>query len=111
MATTIKMPDGGIETVFDLDGLLRLIEERMGYEARELLEEWIRPDSDAGEYIAFLENEAETQKARRLDAMKALREQSETIAGLIREKEIDRVKLSHAVGAISMITWREINVG
>ncbi len=111
MATTITMPDGGIETVFDLGGLLRLIEERMGYEARDLLEEWIRPDSDAEAYIAYLEKEVEALKARHLDTMKALREQSETIAGLIREKDIDRVKLSHAAGSISMITWREINVG
>ena len=110
MATTILLPDGKVETVFDLADLLRLIEDRMGWEARELLEEWIRPDSDAEEYIAYLEKEVEAQKARRLDAMKALRKQSETIAELIREKEIDRVKLSHAVGAISMITWRELNV-
>ena len=110
MATTIMMPDGKVETVFDLADLLRLIEDRMGWEARELLEEWIRPDSDDEEYIAYLEKEVEALKARRLDAMKALRKQSETIAELIREKEIDRVKLSHAVGAISMITWRELNV-
>ena len=110
MATTILMPGGKIETVFDLADLLRLIEDRMGWEARELLEELIRPDSDAEEYIAYLEKEADGQKTRRLDAMKALRKQSETITELIREKEIDRVKLSHAVGAISMITWRELNV-
>ena len=110
MATTITMPDGKNETVFDLDGLLRLMEERMGYEARQLLEEWIQPDSDAEEYIRFLEKEVEVQKARRMDAMKALRKQSETIAVLIREKDIDRVKLSHAAGAIGMITWRELNV-
>ena len=110
MATTIMLPDGKIETVFDLADMLRLIEDRMGWEARELLEEWIRPDSDAEEYIAYLEKEVEAQKGRRLDAMKALRKQSETIAELIREKEIDRIKLSHAAGAISMITWRELNV-
>ena len=110
MATTITMLDGKNETVFDLDGLLQLMEERMGYEARQLLEEWIRPDSDAEEYIRFLEKEVEAQKARRMDAMKALRKQSETIAELIREKDIDRVKLSHAAGAIGMITWRELNV-
>ena len=110
MATTITMPDGKNETVFDLDDLLRLMEERMGYEARKLLEEWIQPDSDAEEYIRFLEKEVEAQKARRMDAMKALRKQSETIAELIREKDIDRVKLSHAAGAIGMITWRELNV-
>lgn len=110
MATTIMLPDGKVETVFDLRDLLRLIEKRMGWEARELLEEWIRPDSDVEEYIAYLEKDVEAQKTRHLDAMKALRQQSETITGLIREKEIDRVKLSHAVGAISMITWRELNV-
>ena len=110
MATTVLLPDGKVETVFDLTDLLRLIEDRMGWEARELLEEWIKPDSDAEDYIAYLEKEAEAQKTRRLDAMKALRMQSETIAELIREKEIDRVKLSHAVGAISMITWRGLNV-
>ena len=110
MATTITMPDGRNETVFDLADLLRLIEERLGYEVRDLLEEWIRPDSDAEDYIKYLEKEAEAQKTRHLDAMKALREQSEIIAGLIREKEIDRVKLSRAAGAIGMITWRELNV-
>ena len=110
MARTILLPDDKVETVFDLADLLRLIEDRMGWEARELLEEWIRPDSDAEEYIAYLEKEVEAQKGRRLDAMKALRKQSETIAELIREKEIDRIKLSHAAGAISMITWRELNV-
>ena len=110
MATTIMLPDDKVETVFDLTDLLRLIEDRMGWEARELLEESIKPDSDSEDYIAYLEKAAEAQKTRRLDAMKALRKQSETIAELIREKEIDRVKLSHAVGAISMITWRELNV-
>ena len=110
MATTILLPDCKVETVFDLTDLLRLIEDRMGWEARELLEEWIRSDSDAEEYISYLEKEAEAQKTRRLDAMNALRQQSETIAELIREKEIDRIKLSHAAGAISMITWRELNV-
>ena len=110
MATTIMLPDGKIETVFDLADMLRLIEDRMGWEARELLEEWIRPDSESEEYIKYLEKEVETQKTRRLDAMKALRKESETVAGLIREKEIDRVKLSRAAGAIGMITWRELHV-
>lgn len=110
MARTIMLPDGKVETVFDLADLLRLIEDRMGWDARELLEEWIRPDGDSEDYIAYLEKEAEAQKTRRLDAMKALRKQSETITELIREKEIDRVKLSHTAGAISMITWRELNV-
>ncbi len=51
----------------------------------------IRPESDAEEYIAYLEKEVEVQKTRRLEAMKALRKQSESIVQLIREKEIDRI--------------------
>lgn len=40
--------------------------------------------------------------------MAELRKQSETIAGLIREKDIDRRALSAAAGAIGCITWREM---
>ena len=41
--------------------------------------------------------------------MAELRSYSETIAGLIREKEIDRRALSAAAGSIGRITWREVN--
>jgi hypothetical protein len=41
--------------------------------------------------------------------MTELRKESETIAGLIREKEIDRRALSAAAGNIGCITWREAN--
>ena len=40
--------------------------------------------------------------------MAELRQQSEIIAGLIREKEIDRRALSSAAGTIGSITWREL---
>ena len=48
MATTIMLPDGRSETVFDLADLLRLIEDRMGYETRDLLEEPGQRDHPAG---------------------------------------------------------------
>ena len=107
----IALPDGKTEVIFDDRDFMNLLEERLGYDARVWLEERLEPTGNDAEYIAYLEKEVEAQKKRRLDAMKALRKQSETIAELIREKEIDRVKLSHAAGAIGMITWREINVG
>ncbi len=84
---------------------------RLGYDARCWLEERLKPSVDDAEYIAYLEKEVKARKKRRIDAMKALRKHSESINELIREKEIDRIKLSHAAGAISLITWREINVG
>jgi hypothetical protein len=42
--------------------------------------------------------------------MNSLRAESEKIACLIREKEIDRKQLSTAAGRIGTITWREVNV-
>lgn len=110
MADVIMTPDGKNETVFNLDDLLRLVEERMGYDARLLLEEYMTPESDNAEYIHYLEKEIEAQRKRRLDAMKALRKHSEAISRLIHVKEIDRRALSATAGAISLITWRELNV-
>ena len=89
MAAVIQLKDGGVETVFDLDGLLRIIDERMGDEARR---------------------ELKSAKEHHRDVICRVREQSETIARLIREKNIDRAALSHAAGIIGMITWRELNV-
>ncbi len=107
----IALPDRKAEFILDDRDFLNLVEERMGYDARCWLEERLEPSGDDAEYIAYLEKEIEAMKKHRQEAMTALRKQSESINGLIREKEIDRVKLSHAAGAISMITWREINVG
>ena len=58
--------------------------------------------------IEDLEKEVEGLRARHKEVMQELRRQSETIAGLIREKEIDRKALSSAAGAIGSITWREL---
>ncbi len=67
-------------------------------------------ESDDDEaYIEDLEKEADGLRARHREVMEELRQHSEAIAGLIREKAIDRVKLSHEAGAIGCITWREMN--
>lgn len=110
MAAVIQLKDGGVETVFDLDGLLRIIDERMGDEARRWLEEWLLERESEGDYIDDLETELKSAKEHHRDVICRVREQSETIARLIREKNIDRAALSHAAGIIGMITWRELNV-
>ena len=58
----------------------------------------------------YLEKEADSLRVHHKDVMAQLRQQSETIAGLIREKNIDRKALSTAAGQIGCITWRELNV-
>jgi hypothetical protein len=41
--------------------------------------------------------------------MAEVRQHSEAIAALIREKDIDRRTLSTEAGAIGCVTWREMN--
>ena len=111
MPSVIQLKSGQTETVFDLEGLLYLVEEHMGDEARRLLEDFTEPDDDAAEYIDSLEKENQRLRDHHREVMQALRAQSETIARLIREPEIDRKTLSTTAGVIGKITWREINVG
>ena len=111
MANVILLKGGQVETVFDLDDLLYLIDRDMGYDTRILLEELTAPEDDSEEYIAQLEKENRQLREHHREVMQALRAQSETIARLIREPEIDRKTLSTTAGVIGKITWREINVG
>ena len=111
MVAPVVMKNGKTETVFDLDGLLYLVEEHMGSDARHLLEDFTAPDDDAAEYIDSLEKENQRLRDHHHEVMEDLRAQSETIARLIQKPEIDRSALSTVAGIIGRTTWREINVG
>jgi len=108
--SVIQLKSGKTETVFDLEGLLYLVEQYMGSEARLLLEDLITPENDDAEYIADLEKDIQKLRDHHHEVMEELRKLSETEARLIREKEIDRKALSTVVGEIGKITWREANV-
>ena len=110
MPSVIQLKSGKTETVFDLEGLLYLVEQYMGSEARLLLEDLITPENDDAEYIADLEKDIQKLRNHHHEVMEELRKLSETEARLIREKEIDRKALSTVAGKIGTITWREINV-
>ena len=110
MADVITLKNGRNEVVFDERGFLDLVDEHMGSEARRWLEEWLGENDDASDYIDDLEKELAGAKDHHKDVMAQLHQQSETIASLIREKEIDRKALSTAAGTIGTITWRELNV-
>ena len=94
MADVIQLSDGSVHTIFDERDALELIDQRMGMEMRRWIEDWM--------------SEAEGLRAHHKEVMQSLRQQSETIAGLIREKEIDRKALSTAAGIIGCTTWREM---
>ncbi len=110
MADVILLPDGSRQIISGMQDIVALVDTYLGYEARRELEELLsEQDQDAG-YIDDLEAELKGVREHHRGVMEALREQSETIASLIREKEIDRKRLSAAAGTIGTITWREINV-
>ena len=110
MADVITLKNGRNEIVFDERSFLDLVDEHMGPEARRWLEDWLSESDDDSEYINDLEQELAGAKDHHKDVMAQLRQQSETIASLIREKEIDRKTLSTVAGTIGTITWRELNV-
>ena len=108
MADVIQLSDGSVHTILDERDALELIDRRMGMEMRRWLENWLSEGDDDVAYIEDLEKEADGLRAHHKEVMQELRRQSETIAGLIREKEINRKALSSAAGAIGSITWREL---
>ena len=110
MPSVVQLKSGKTETVFDLEDLLRLVEQHMGDDTRRLLEELTASEDDAAEYIADLEKENQRLRDHHHGVMTELRSLSETEARLIQEKEIDRKTLSTVVGKIGTITWREVNV-
>ena len=109
MANVIVMPDGRNETIFSEQDFMDVLEKYMGSQARRWLEDWMGENDDDADYTDDLEKETDSLRASHKEAMTLLRTHSETIARLIREKEIDRKALSATVGSISCITWKEVN--
>jgi hypothetical protein len=109
MADVIQLSDGSVHTVFNDRDALELIEAYMGGEIQRWLEDRLSDDEDAADYIDDLEKEADRLRAHHKEVMAEVRQHSEAIAALIREKDIDRRTLSTEAGAIGCVTWREMN--
>ena len=110
MPSVIQLKNGQVETIFDLEDLLYLVEQHMGNEARRYLADFAAPETDDAEYIADLEKENKELREHHHEVMEELRSLSAQEARLIQEREIDRKALSAVAGKIGTITWREINV-
>lgn len=110
MAEVLQLSDGSNHTIFDIRDMMELIDAHLGYEARRWLEEYLAEDDDLGDYVLDLEKEVEGVRSHHQEVMHSLCEESEKIACLIRERDIDRKALSTAAGKIGTITWRELNV-
>ena len=110
MADVLMLKDDSVHTVFDDRDALELVRTCMGDDIQRWLEDRLSDGENDDDYIDDLEKEIDTLRDHHKDVMRQLREQSGTIAGLIREKDIDRKALSHAAGEIGAVTWREMNV-
>ena len=95
----ICLKNGDTEYVYDLDGMLLLIGERLGADVRRWLEEYLRErEADEAE---FRENCRET--------MEELRGCAERLSGLVMDEEIDRGAVLHETGKIDGITRRAVS--
>ena len=108
MADVLELSDGSIHTVFDIRDVMELIDTHVGSEVRRWLEEYLTEDDDLGDYVSDLEAEVKGIRDHHHEVKNSLREESEKIACLIRERDIDRKALSTAAGRIGTITWREL---
>lgn len=109
MAHVIKLKDGKTETIFDIEDIFYLMDEYMGDEITAALREKIAGDQDLEKAYDDLYEELQKREDHHRTVMDKLRRQSEVIANLIAQKDIDRRALSMAAGKIGIITWRELS--
>ena len=111
MAQVIEVK-GKAAVVLGLKGLMELIDQHMGMEFQTALEETLS-ETYASEYEwAEIEREHRTEldeiREHYHNVIRDIRDQSEELAGLIREKHLNRTAISKCAGKIGTLTWREL---
>ena len=90
---TILLTDKKVATILEPRHMLELVDEYMGTDARMWFEDYLAgADSQTADVAAM-----ETYYEKRIE-----------LAGLIREKELNRTAISHEAGQIGVITGREL---
>ena len=102
MAAVLRDRHGKDHTVFDRDSMLKLIEEIAGTEIRDYLVESFEEEIDMQDQIISLESEPDQQKQYFENKLKNIDEFTSELAMIIRQKEIDRKKLSEMAGKVRM---------
>lgn len=105
----IMLNDGSLEVVADMRDFLDLIDRHLGLEARRWLEDVIDDELANTLYTEELEKEIDGLKEYHREVIKEIRRHDEKLGNLISEKELSRREISNTVGAIGVITWREMN--
>jgi len=106
MADMLAMPDGNTEIIFDAEDFLSLVGERVGTDAERWLSAKLSEAREAWEYAGSLEKDMQAEREKFRGVIREIREQSETLAGLISQPEYDRKKISETAGRIGVVTWK-----
>lgn len=105
---TIQLKDKKVATIMEPRHMLELMDEYMGYDARVWIEEYLTGADSQTADVAAMEEFYEKRIDHYQEVIRELRSHSEKLAGLIREKELNRVAISHEAGQIGVITGREL---
>lgn len=109
MAEMITTPEGKDHIVMDFSDFAWLVDTYLGMEARAWMEEYLSETYGSEEEIDALVDYYEKRLAAQRQAMEQIRKESETLACLIQEKDLNRPAISQAAGRIGCISYREVN--
>ena len=111
MAQVIEVK-GKAAVVLGLKDLMELIDQHMGMEFRSAMEEMLSEIYASEFEWAQIEREHRTEldeiREHYHNVIRDIRDQSEEMAGLIREKRLNRNAISKCAGKIGTLTWREL---
>lgn len=105
---TIQLKDKKVATIMEPRHMLELVDEYMGYDARVWIEDYIAGADCQTADVAAMKTWYEKRIEHYQEVIRELRSHAEKLAGLIREKELNRVAISHEAGQIGVITGREL---
>lgn len=109
MAHVLTTNSGENVILMDFRDFTDLVERHIGIEARDWLLEYLGDAYGEEPEIDAVIDEYENERDRHKQVMEEIRKEAEKLAGLIRERELNRSAISQTAGRIGSITWREVN--
>jgi hypothetical protein len=109
MPHVMKLTDDSIHTIFSMRDFLELVDQKMGYEARQFLEEWEAEIEEEKESDAYDCKAAEEELEKMEDHNRAIlcniREEAEALSEMLEADRLNRKKLQQSIRTI----WKTVN--
>lgn len=105
---TILLTDKKVATILEPRHMLELVDKYMGMDARMWFEDYLTEDDSQTADVVAMETYYEKRIEHYQQVSRELRAHAEKLAGLIREKELNRTAISHEPGQIGVITGRKL---